>query len=403
MPNFETLMRRRVRIATALGAAILACIGLGATMQQSQSDWIQHSYEVMRLESEMRITMVVRDSSMLRYVFDVPTIDSRAGDRTAVMQEIEDAYVSSEILRAQLLTLTADNTEQVSRLQTIGGAMARIRARLDELRDDMKEGRNGAAQALLADPGYEADRRVIRATLQAFADQEAQLLNGRERAHTRWALVLWGALAALVMLVVATLHALRSRVVSEVAHTERQRGALETQLDTDAATGLHSRHWLAQQFSRDPERQLGNTGSLSIILLCIDSLKPVRDAWGFEARDVLLRAVLERINRVLGPSDVLVRAADDQIAILVPDRIPVPGGSRAATMAVSLAGQLDTLIDIIDGLPVSPAVRVGTAAWPADGGTLDALLTTAGDRMRPLSAFRASGDLSISTSDSAAA
>ena len=90
MPNIETLMRRRVRIATALGAAILACVGLGATMQQSQTDWIQHSYEVMRLESEMRITMVVRDSSMLRYVFDVPTMDSRAGDRTAVLQEIEE-------------------------------------------------------------------------------------------------------------------------------------------------------------------------------------------------------------------------------------------------------------------------------------------------------------------------
>jgi hypothetical protein len=105
---------------------------------------------------------------------------------------------------------------------------------------------------------------------------------------------------------------------------------------------------------------------------------------------------------VLGPSDALVRVADDQIAILVPDPHLVAGDSRAAAMVVSLAGQLDTLIDIIDGLPVSPAVRVGTAMWPADGGTLDTLLATAGDRMRPLSVFRVPGDLSVTTSSSAA-
>lgn len=58
---------------------------------------------------------------------------------------------------------------------------------------------------------------------------------------------------------------------------------------------------------------------MALLLLDVDDLKAINDAHGHGAGDLLLRLVAATIQRVLRPTDVLVRYGGDEFVVMCPD------------------------------------------------------------------------------------
>jgi diguanylate cyclase (GGDEF)-like protein len=87
---------------------------------------------------------------------------------------------------------------------------------------------------------------------------------------------------------------------------------LAHQVHHDALTGLPNRLLFAKRLD-----EAMHDGKFVLIYVDIDDFKEVNDQFGHAAGDELLRAVGERLQQCVGPSDTLARIGGDEFAILV--------------------------------------------------------------------------------------
>jgi len=106
-----------------------------------------------------------------------------------------------------------------------------------------------------------------------------------------------------------------------------------------------------------------------VIMCDVDGLKQVNDAHGHAAGDAVLKRVASVLSQQLRQDDLVTRWGGDEFVLLLPGVDPV----GAMSMARRISG---TLLDGQDGTG-SISVSIGTAVFPSDGTTADALLAAA--------------------------
>jgi diguanylate cyclase (GGDEF)-like protein len=102
----------------------------------------------------------------------------------------------------------------------------------------------------------------------------------------------------------------------------------------DALTGLPNRmllHDLIDAALQGPEQQVG------LLMLGIDRFKLINDGLGYEAADIILKEVAERLTTSLGAGDTLGRFGGDEFVLLLPSTTPSAAEEVAAQMHESLA------------------------------------------------------------------
>ena len=129
--------------------------------------------------------------------------------------------------------------------------------------------------------------------------------------------------------------------------------ASQDQAEHDQLTGLHNRHFL--------ERYLGAAGrpaDLMALLIDVDDLKAVNEAYGHAAGDALLSEVASVLREQTRSGEVLVRWGGDEFLILVPGvgpQVALRFGERLVD-----AVQSSRLAAPWQG--VSPSVSIGVCA-----------------------------------------
>lgn len=96
--------------------------------------------------------------------------------------------------------------------------------------------------------------------------------------------------------------------------TEVQRLAI-----TDALTGLFNRRKLDSELELELERVRRYGRSLSTIMIDLDNLKHINDAYGHQAGDEVLRRVARVIQNQIRKIDIPVRYGGDEFLILLPE------------------------------------------------------------------------------------
>lgn len=95
--------------------------------------------------------------------------------------------------------------------------------------------------------------------------------------------------------------------------------SLRQLIRTDALTGLLSRHNIIERIAEENIRTQRNQKPFTLVLIEVDQLRALRDSFGQECFDALLK----QLSRLLRPSirkqDFLARWSDDQFAILLPE------------------------------------------------------------------------------------
>jgi diguanylate cyclase (GGDEF)-like protein len=139
----------------------------------------------------------------------------------------------------------------------------------------------------------------------------------------------------------------------------------------DSLTGLPNRMFMREQM----ERALIAAGkrSCAILFVDLDQFKQVNDTLGHPRGDILLRAVADRLRRLIRETDIVARFGGDEFVIL---QTPIAGVEDAARLAHRIIASLSQTYEV-DGHQVVIGASIGIAMSPRDAAGVDHLLKIA--------------------------
>ncbi|HVD50432.1 MAG TPA: sensor domain-containing diguanylate cyclase [Candidatus Udaeobacter sp.] len=155
---------------------------------------------------------------------------------------------------------------------------------------------------------------------------------------------------------VTVLRAAADRVALSLA-TRRVLETAQRQATTDGLTGLHNRHFLAEQLRLMHSLAVRHGQPYSVVAIDVDGLKNVNDTFGHEQGDLALRGLANTMRKTLRSSDVGVRTGGDEFLVLMAQSGLEESRIAAERVreAVELQGRADPKIAI--------TVSAGVAAW----------------------------------------
>jgi TonB family protein len=150
---------------------------------------------------------------------------------------------------------------------------------------------------------------------------------------------------------------------------------------SDDLTGALNRRYLRELFTDSWDELVRTRGRVGLLLLDLDSFKPVNDRYGHLVGDAVLRAVAARLRASFRDGDKLVRYGGDEFVVVLPGA----GPEEALALAERARSALDTgeWIDPANGQPIPHRVSfsIGVGTTPEDGATGDAVLAQADRRL----------------------
>jgi len=87
----------------------------------------------------------------------------------------------------------------------------------------------------------------------------------------------------------------------------------------DQLTGLYNRRSGEQRLGQEISRAQRHGRPLTVLLIDLDGLKQINDAYGHAAGDLLIKTFAERLQRAIRGSDVAVRLGGDEFMALLPE------------------------------------------------------------------------------------
>jgi diguanylate cyclase (GGDEF)-like protein len=144
---------------------------------------------------------------------------------------------------------------------------------------------------------------------------------------------------------------------TELAHALKRVGELEASADTDFLLDIPNRRGFEREFQRAIAYIKRYDASGALIVLDVDRLKPINDAFGHAAGDQVLKAVAATLVREVRSSDVVGRLGGDEFAVLLWNLTETDARAKAA----SLEEAVDRLVFTFRGRNVTAGASAGVA------------------------------------------
>jgi diguanylate cyclase (GGDEF)-like protein len=132
---------------------------------------------------------------------------------------------------------------------------------------------------------------------------------------------------------------------------------LEAAADIDFLLEIPNRRGFEREFNRSIAFIKRYQASGALILLDVDRLKPINDAFGHAAGDQVLKAVVVALLRQVRASDVIGRLGGDEFALLLWNLSETDAYAKAA----SLEQAVDQLSFVFRGRVVKAGASAGVA------------------------------------------
>jgi diguanylate cyclase (GGDEF)-like protein len=146
---------------------------------------------------------------------------------------------------------------------------------------------------------------------------------------------------------------LRARLAQAQARIEE----LQASADTDFLLGIPNRRGFERELDRSIAYIKRYRASGALIVLDVDRLKPINDAFGHAAGDQVLKAIVTELRRQVRSSDVVGRLGGDEFALLLWNLSETDAHAKAA----SLEQAIDRLAFRFRGRDVTAGVSAGIA------------------------------------------
>ena len=145
----------------------------------------------------------------------------------------------------------------------------------------------------------------------------------------------------------------------------------------DPLTGLPNRQLFKDRLKQALARARRNQQSFAVLYLDLDKFKQANDQFGHEAGDSLLQEVARRLEACVRESDTVARMGGDEFVILL-DKLT--GSESVGEVAEKILSELSRPYHLATA-EADISVSIGTAVYPRDGKTEQALLHHADKKM----------------------
>lgn len=147
------------------------------------------------------------------------------------------------------------------------------------------------------------------------------------------------------------------RLKTELAQAQARIEELQASADTDFLLDIPNRRGFERELNRSIAYIKRYHASGALIVLDVDRLKPINDAFGHAAGDQVLKAVVAALSRQIRSSDVIGRLGGDEFALLLWNLTETDARAKAA----SLEQAVDALTFTFRGRAVTAGASAGVA------------------------------------------
>jgi diguanylate cyclase (GGDEF)-like protein len=163
-------------------------------------------------------------------------------------------------------------------------------------------------------------------------------------------------------------------VTIDITSQKQSEQELFQAIHVDALTKLPNRHALVESAGHALALAQHNGSLVAIVLIDIDNFNTLNDSLGHEPGDAVLVQVAERLQRCLGPTDMLARMGGDEFAIVMEDvdRVALKVEHLAERIKASFKRKIP-----VEGRELYLTVSMGIALFPQDGLDYQALVRNA--------------------------
>ena len=126
------------------------------------------------------------------------------------------------------------------------------------------------------------------------------------------------------------------RLRAQLALAQSRIDQLEASADTDFLLGILNRRGFERELNRSIAYIRRYHAGGALIVLDVDRLKPINDAFGHAAGDQVLKAVVAALSREVRSSDVLGRLGGDEFALLLWNLSEADARAKAAVLEQSV-------------------------------------------------------------------
>jgi diguanylate cyclase (GGDEF)-like protein len=150
-----------------------------------------------------------------------------------------------------------------------------------------------------------------------------------------------------------TIRRLRTQLARALARIDE----LQASADTDFLLDIPNRRGFERELNRAVAYIKRYHASAALIVLDVDRLKPINDAFGHAAGDQVLKAIVAALLRHVRASDVIGRLGGDEFALLLWNLSETDAHAKAA----ALEQAIDRLSFVFRGRTVAAGASAGVA------------------------------------------
>jgi diguanylate cyclase (GGDEF)-like protein len=171
---------------------------------------------------------------------------------------------------------------------------------------------------------------------------------------------------------------LLARILANCSVPAIERSRLERLAAVDELTLAFNSRYLSPRMQEEMDRARHSGSTLSVLVLDMDRMQHVNDAFGRDMGDRVLAILGERVRAQTRRYDVLVRSGNDEFVLLMPTTSPTQAQATAEKLRRAIG---DEPMEPRPGGFISAHVSIGAATW--DGReSVEELCWRAGEAMR---------------------
>jgi diguanylate cyclase (GGDEF)-like protein len=151
------------------------------------------------------------------------------------------------------------------------------------------------------------------------------------------------------------------RLKAQLAKAEVRIVELQASADTDFLLDIPNRRGFERELQRSISYIKRYHAGGALIVLDVDRLKPINDAFGHAAGDQVLKAIVATLMKQVRSSDVVGRLGGDEFALLLWNLSEIDAKAKAA----ALEEMIDRLTFVFGGRTINAGASAGVAILDA--------------------------------------
>jgi diguanylate cyclase (GGDEF)-like protein len=164
---------------------------------------------------------------------------------------------------------------------------------------------------------------------------------------------------------------------SDITRLKKTEEAVRRLAMTDHLTGLSNRAHFSQSLAENVAIADRDNRKFALMMLDLDTFKPVNDSHGHPVGDALLQAVASTIKRCTREGDVVTRIGGDEFAVIIGDYAEEKDVLACATR---IYREISRPMEI-KGKDINISISIGVSFYPDDADDAKSLITHADQAM----------------------